>query len=553
MKRSHRNGAEGRRIVAHRAVYHIARKRLKKRAIQVLADLAPDVAVWWTVRGVLLVTAGGRRIAELDAYQFRSVEDAEWQQLAIENARDAAEIRRRVERAVVGSGKAASVPVAQRPTGSRAVVTSSPRQIAAAHSAAASRAKEFARALRARGAVAKVQGTEVRVSGYGPVDVPTSSRSVKTAAKVFIRKRTEEAADKLLDRIAAELSGVTAHYQSGRLVLSDGTRVVANVTRYRALLEGGQVVLSGDLLDPSTRWKDLGDAIARLPAKPAKLRAQPGTARSTKAVRIIPSTLRLLDRRVNPPPPATAKPSPPVVRPRREPEPTPDPEPSRDFGPRPPALVPMRTVLTYMPDLPRSVSFADALLQGDRLTSSRSIAFERMVELVSLEMRLEIWPLQRSYGTLVLPFRLERSGALVEAALQLDADTEPPPLRLQPGSYEPRVADAWALAVIGAAQLLCPQPAANAGSLPGWGEQLNPTAHTQSSLSAAVAGHIRHYKTRFGSAEARRRAAEIGIQLAPHETWVRPYSRGDATVPFLSFHWRPQVTDGRRSRADRYG
>jgi hypothetical protein len=201
----------------------------------------------------------------------------------------------------------------------------------------------------------------------------------------------------------------------------------------------------------------------------------------------------------------------------------------------------MRDVLTHMPDMPHSVPFPEALFHGGRLTTSRSIAFDRMAELVSPELRLEIWPVQPGFGELLLPFRLDRAEVVVEAALQLDAHTQPPPLRLQPGTYEPLVADAWAIALLGAAQLLCPEPTGDANSLPVWDDRLEATADTERVLNAAVAGHIRHYRTRTASADARARAAALGIHLAPHETWVRPYTRGQPAETFLRFHWRPHL------------
>jgi hypothetical protein len=75
---------------------------------------------------------------------------------------------------------------------------------------------------------------------------------------------------------------------------------------------------------------------------------------------------------------------------------------------RAPALAPMSEVLNHMPDLPEAVPFPEALFHGGRLTTSRSIAFDRLAELVAPELRLEIWPVQHGPGALLLAFRLER-------------------------------------------------------------------------------------------------------------------------------------------------
>jgi hypothetical protein len=78
------------------------------------------------------------------------------------------------------------------------------------------------------------------------------------------------------------------------------------------------------------------------------------------------------------------------------------------------------------------------------------------------------------------------------------------------------------------------------GRRPSWPAHLTPLGDTAANLAAHVAGHRRQLSPGWTpSTEARERARQLGIRLAPDETWVRPHVRGAPAGSELRFEWKP--------------
>jgi hypothetical protein len=142
-------------------------------------------------------------------------------------------------------------------------------------------------------------------------------------------------------------------------------------------------------------------------------------------------------------------------------------------------------------------------------------------------------------GVLLLPFRYTRGHETTEGALRLDAHTEPTPLYVPPGQNGAELSEAWAIAIIGAAELLCPDGLPRAANgLDSF--VLTPTLETRNLLASSVVGHKRDLGAGMSpSVEASRRALNIGITLGHHETWVRPHDRGALPDAVLRYVWTP--------------
>jgi hypothetical protein len=72
---------------------------------------------------------------------------------------------------------------------------------------------------------------------------------------------------------------------------------------------------------------------------------------------------------------------------------------------------------------------------------------------------------------------------------------------------------------------------------------IRPTGRTAEALASYVAGHRRRLSDTAQASDAQRAAAaDIGIVLRPHETWVRPHVRGVPTGAELHFRWESPVS-----------
>jgi hypothetical protein len=222
--------------------------------------------------------------------------------------------------------------------------------------------------------------------------------------------------------------------------------------------------------------------------------------------------------------------------------------------PREPVNITKVEVSTPLVDIHRDfafplerVSLADALTASNRLTSEkRNVAFGCWVVLTADDVELELSPLKHAHSALLLPFRVVAEQQL-RAAIQIDADTEPAPLYVEPGSYGPAANEAWALALVGAAALLCRDEASGGGPMGSWDSALEPTPETESLLNSAVVGHRRHLNDgQSASRAARERAHALGIALGPDQTWVRPHFRGLQDQPVLHFRWNLNDATTRR-------
>ncbi|MGO9960921.1 MAG: hypothetical protein ACLP50_33920 [Solirubrobacteraceae bacterium] len=208
---------------------------------------------------------------------------------------------------------------------------------------------------------------------------------------------------------------------------------------------------------------------------------------------------------------------------------------------RAPVLAILTETLRYLPDVPTTVTLADALFASAQLADERTVAYALPTVLMTLTLELELWPIQQFRGGPALPLRVRAGNEQLEGALLLAGPSEPMPLCIRPGDYRAFVSDAWGVALVGAAALLCPPETDDRSVVDGRDELLHPTEQTKALIGSAVVGHRRTLSEgRSASAEQRDIAGGLGIRLGPNQTWVRAHNRGLTPDTVLRFHWRPR-------------
>lgn len=209
------------------------------------------------------------------------------------------------------------------------------------------------------------------------------------------------------------------------------------------------------------------------------------------------------------------------------------------------------------------------------LAASMKIRTERSLDYGSHPVVLEASnhvvryePIMRRGGAVELPFSFTQKGqSAIRGALRLQSPGDPLALVCSSDLGSDMLALVWGSALIGFAELTCvaeaerpDDPATprrerrrprggssgrdrDLGSGGGVGlnhssPMLHPTARTADVLASYVAGHRRRLSDAAQPSEkARAAAADIGIALGPHETWVRPHVRGVPTDAELHFRW----------------
>lgn len=217
-------------------------------------------------------------------------------------------------------------------------------------------------------------------------------------------------------------------------------------------------------------------------------------------------------------------------------------------------------------------SDVDERFRAQALAASRKIRTERTLDYGSHPVVLEASDhairydaITRRCNAVELPFSFVQNGrSAIRGALRLRSPGDPLALVCSSDLAEEPLALVWGNALIGFAELTCvaeidqldddlSQRGERSGSRGGRSERnrylpsvgtgaghgsprLTPTTTTADALAAYVVGHRRRLSdTAYASDEARATAADIGIVLGTHETWVRPHVRGVPTDAEIAF------------------
>jgi len=233
-------------------------------------------------------------------------------------------------------------------------------------------------------------------------------------------------------------------------------------------------------------------------------------------------------------------------------------------------------VVTEFPP-PLGLFRAEVLAASARIRTDRSLHFDRPVEIEGPDFRIRFEPICNRRGPVELPFEYIGSGrSPVKAALRLRTPSDPLAIVCSPSVAPAELASAWGHALIAFAQLTCDaelvssrsprservtsrRPVRGMGgpdrgasraeprsvrrrSLEFSSAVLEPSGATLQVLACYVAGHRRQLSERRSASDsAKRAAAEVGIDLRPQETWVRPYARGVPADAELRFRWIASV------------
>lgn len=215
----------------------------------------------------------------------------------------------------------------------------------------------------------------------------------------------------------------------------------------------------------------------------------------------------------------------------------------------------------------------DACLDASRrIRVERQVAYDRPVVLTCDFGQLTLLPITGTETRLHMPFSLTKGTGTLEGELVL-GDRDPLPLLIGNDVPDDDATRAWTCALLGFADATCielppvePTPRRRSGkphrrppasmshrspptrTVPRrrqWSGHLEPTGHWIHCSGSFVTGHRRHlHDGQTATPEARNRARQVGIILHPHETWVRPYTRGIPEGTEVRFLWHapPELT-----------
>jgi hypothetical protein len=222
-------------------------------------------------------------------------------------------------------------------------------------------------------------------------------------------------------------------------------------------------------------------------------------------------------------------------------------------------------IIAELPDY-LAPEFAAACLNASRrIRLERQVAYERPVVLQWESGKLTLLPIVSTLTRLLMPFLLDNGAEALQGRLVL-GDRDPLPLLIgETVPYEDAVT-AWTCALLGFADATCielesAQPTGHtatarpkhlptlgvsqrrpsARNLPRkrpWPTHLEPVGDWVRYSGTFVAGHRRRLNDdQTASFEAHDRARQVGIILQPHETWVRPHTRGIPDGIEMRFRW----------------
>jgi hypothetical protein len=235
-----------------------------------------------------------------------------------------------------------------------------------------------------------------------------------------------------------------------------------------------------------------------------------------------------------------------------------------------------RRRIDHLPDDLAPELIAACLDASRRIRLERQVAYERPVILECDFGELRLLPITGPETRLLMPFRLNTGTETLRGELIL-GDHDPLPVLIDEGIADRDAITAWICALLGFADATCielepvePTPRRelarpgwprsssvihrppSARTVPrrrAWPSHLEPVGHWIRYSSSFVAGHRRRLNEgQMASAEARDRARQVGIFLHPHETWVRPHTRGVPDNIEMRFLWR-SPTELKLSRA----
>ena len=177
---------------------------------------------------------------------------------------------------------------------------------------------------------------------------------------------------------------------------------------------------------------------------------------------------------------------------------------------------------------------------------------------------LTLLPIAGTETRLLMPFRLNKGTETLKGELVL-GDRDPLPLLIGEAVADEDAITAWTCALLGFADATCiefepVEPTARRESArprgvrpprcPSIAPRCGPCREgsrgrgTSSRLATGSATAARSlpataapYEGQTASAEARDRARQVGIILHPHETWVRPHTRGIPDGIEMRFLW----------------
>jgi hypothetical protein len=213
-------------------------------------------------------------------------------------------------------------------------------------------------------------------------------------------------------------------------------------------------------------------------------------------------------------------------------------------------------------DLPQQVISA-CLEASRRIRLERQVAYEHPLILEFATSKLTLQPIAGRPPQLHVPFSLRTRTMPVSGELLL-RNQDPLPVLIRDNVGIEDATTAWIYALLGFAEATCiefqptaprsmpiqphgpqassvPRQRASTRTLPirhPWPGQLEPIGPWIRHGASFVAGHRRHLRNeQTASDEAVERAYQVGITLNPHETWVRPHTRGIPDNAEMRFRW----------------
>jgi hypothetical protein len=223
-----------------------------------------------------------------------------------------------------------------------------------------------------------------------------------------------------------------------------------------------------------------------------------------------------------------------------------------------------RRRLDRLPDSLAPELVAACLDASRRIRLERQVAYERPVVLQCEIGELTLLPIAGTEPRLLMPFRVSKGTETLDGELVL-GDHDPLPLLIGEDVADKDAITAWTYALLGIADATCvefepveptarretasppwrppsspPQQPSSTRTFPRkrWPKHLEPVGHWVRYSGAFVAGHRRRLNDdQTASVEASNRARQVGITLHPHETWVRPHTRGVPDGVEMRFRW----------------
>jgi hypothetical protein len=237
--------------------------------------------------------------------------------------------------------------------------------------------------------------------------------------------------------------------------------------------------------------------------------------------------------------------------------------------PKPPKIKPharARVLDSFPAYIPRQIVNA-CLEASHRIRFDRQVAYENPLVLECATGVLTLHPITGTPPHLHIPFQL-RTMAMSASGELLLRNKDPLPMLVNHDLNIDDAITAWVHALLGFADATCIEvaPTVTHGALGAlhprlaatvprkrtstrpvpqrhpWPGQLEPIGSWIQHGASFVAGHRRRLsENQVASDDAVERALLVGIALNPHETWVRPHTRGIPKHTEMRFRWHVQT------------